>query len=527
MVLSDIDKVWSRLNDREKKELEALIIQFDTGWVPQEGTQTLAYNSKASVIGFGGAAGGGKTALLCGLTLAPWHKRIQIARLELEQTKSIRQEIIEILLKRRNQKNISPNITGDIYINEKTVSFVGLKDERAQSKVQGNAFDFKAFDEVTAIPEKFVKWSLGWNRSADPTVKVQTLMTFNPPLNRDSAWVLDYFEPWIDRGVPSGTILYSAVGKDREEIFLERKDPFVWHKGEILYDFDPDDFEPSQIIKPISRTFIKSMLQDNKYLAGTTYESRMQSIQDAGLYKALYLGDMRAMLQDGSYQLFKTNWILEAFDRYDAIQNKENLKMVQIGVDVARGGADKTALCPRYENNVFGEIITYQGKETATGLQVADLTLKHRKDNAIICIDTIGIGSSPFDMLTQHYNFKSYQDVIPVTVSKSSNAMYESFIKIRNLRDELHFNLAHMLKPDNNMNIAIKRDKDLLREMEAVERFVDDSKVASVSSRSDMVEKIGRSPDKLSALLMSAMKVYDLRNYSISRINNPLDLYRR
>jgi hypothetical protein len=317
------------------------------------------------------------------------------------------------------------------------------------------------------------------------------------------------------------------VGKDREEIFLERKDPFVWHKGEILYDFDPDDFEPSQIIKPISRTFIKSMLQDNKYLAGTTYESRMQSIQDEGLYKALYLGDMRAMLQDGAYQLFKTDWVLEAFDRYDAIKNKENLKMVQIGVDVARGGADKTALCPRYENNIFGEIVTYQGKETATGLQVADLALKHRKDNAIICIDTIGIGASPFDMLTQHYNLKAYQDVIPVTVSKSSNAMYESFIKIRNLRDELHFNLAHMLKPDSNMNIAIKRDKDLLREMEAVERFVDDSKVASVSSRSDMVEKIGRSPDKLSALLMSAMKVYDLRNYSISRINNPLDLYRR
>ena len=193
--MDDLNRLFDRLNSHERRELESLIEQFDTGWVPQEGTQTMAYNSKASVIGFGGAPGGGKTALMCGLTLAPWHKRVQIARLELDQTKSIRQELIEILLRRRNQKNISPNMTGDMYANEKVISFVGLKDARSESKVQGNAFDFKAFDEVTAIPEKLVKWSLTWNRSADKSVKVQTLFfTVYNGGRVSSSWYFQFYQ---------------------------------------------------------------------------------------------------------------------------------------------------------------------------------------------------------------------------------------------------------------------------------------------------------------------------------------------
>jgi hypothetical protein len=91
----------------------------------------------------------------------------------------------------------------------------------------------------------------------------------------------------------------------------------------------------------------------------------------------------------------------------------------------------------------------------------------------------------------------------------------------------LHHNLETLLNPDKGFNIAIKRDKDLLRELEAVERFVDDQKVYSVSSRGDMVEKLGRSPDKLTALLLSAMKVYDLRDYESKPIESTFQMFRR
>lgn len=527
MTEQDLEKILSRLTLKDQKALLRAYDKFVSGWEPQEGTQSMAYNSKADVIGFGGAAGGGKTALLCGLALAPWHKRCEIIRSEIIQTSSIRDEIIAILLKKGSDKDIKPNRHGDISTKAQKISFTGLKDQRSADKAQGRAYDFKAFDEVTGIPEQHVRWSMNWNRSSDPDVRVQTLMTFNPPMSKAGAWVLDYFKPWIDKKIPYGEIIPVAVNENGEDIFLDRLDAFVIKNKERIYDFDPDDFKPTEIIKPKTRTFILSKITDNKYLLNTNYLSGLQSISDQAVKSALLEADMYACIRDGANQLFKSEWIRQAFDRYDALQNKEKLKLVQLGVDVARGGNDKTALCPRYENNIFGEIKTFQGKETETGLQVADIVLKNRKDNAIICIDTIGIGSSPFDMLTQHYRLKAYQDVIPVTVSKASGALVYNVMRIRNLRDELHFNLEYLLNPDNKCNIAIKRDKDLLREMEAVERFIDDQRVASVSSRGDMVEKIGRSPDKLTALLLSAMKVYDLRNYEHKSLDSPLAIYRR
>lgn len=523
-MVSDFDRLWSRLSAKERRELEALLDQLDTGWAPQDGPQTMAYESKADIIGYGGAAGGGKTALLCGLALAPWHKQIEIIRKEAKQTKSIRNEINFILL--NSKKSFKNPKNDDLIWGSKVITFSSMKDPDSHEKGQGQAKDFKAFDEVTAIPKYQVDYSLRWLRSVDKSVKCQALMTFNPPMNRDSSWVIDYFAPWIDKRVPYGEPLIVATINGRDT-FLDRKDPFVVVGDELIYDFDPTEFTEEQIIRPMSRTFIFAKVTDNKYLVKTNYLSVLQSIPDENLKKALLEGDMRAMLQDGVNQLFKTQYIEEAFARYDALKNKDQLKMVQLGVDVARGGADKTSLCPRYENNIFGEIKTYQGRETSTGLQVADIVLKNRKNNAIICMDTIGIGSSPFDMLTQHYNLKAYQDVIPVTVSVKSRKTWNNVQRIRNLRDELHFNLAYMLDPQNGFNIAIKRDHDLLRELEAVERFCDDSMVASVSSRQDMVDKLGRSPDKLTSLLLSAMTVYDLRNYSVGRIDNPLEKYRR
>jgi len=526
MTDQELEILLEKLSPEERRALVLAYDKYVSGWEPQAGTQEMAYYSKAEVIGFGGAAGGGKTSLLCGLALAPWHKRCEIIRSEIIQTSAIRDEIISILLK-KGSKDIKPNRHGDITTKAQKISFTGLKDQRSADKAQGRAYDFKAFDEVTGIPEHHVRWSMNWNRSSDPEVKVQTLMTFNPPMSKDGAWVLDYFKPWVDKKVPYGEVLCVAVDEHGQDVFLDRKDPFVYYNGERVYDFDPSDFKETEIVRPKTRTFILSKITDNKYLLNTNYLSGLQSISDQAIKSALLEADMYACIRDGANQLFKSEWIKAAFDRYDAIKDLDKRKLCQMGVDVARGGYDKTAICPRYEGNIFGEIKTFQGAETATGMQVADIVLKHRKDKAIICIDTIGIGSSPFDMLTQHYHLKAYQDVIPVTVSKASGALAYNVMRIRNLRDELHHNLETLLNPDKGFNIAIKRDKDLLRELEAVERFVDDQKVYSVSSRGDMVEKLGRSPDKLTALLLSAMKVYDLRDYESKPIENTFQMFRR
>src|ERR1700744_902966 len=55
-------------------------------WVPLPGPQTMAYNSTARIIGFGGSAGGGKTDLACGKVLTQHRKAMMLRRVGTELT---------------------------------------------------------------------------------------------------------------------------------------------------------------------------------------------------------------------------------------------------------------------------------------------------------------------------------------------------------------------------------------------------------------------------------------------------------
>ena len=65
MNASDLATLEAHLSPEERKELMALVMAdiHDKLWSPLPGPQQMAYDSIADVIGFGGAAGGGKTDL--------------------------------------------------------------------------------------------------------------------------------------------------------------------------------------------------------------------------------------------------------------------------------------------------------------------------------------------------------------------------------------------------------------------------------------------------------------------------------
>lgn len=517
-----IDSLIKKLSPREIKTLKAMIDAYVVSWKPESKPQELAYYSKADVIGFGGAAGGGKTSLLCGLALAPWHKQIEVIRKEAKQTDAIRQEIAGIL--RDSGKSFKNPKNGSIEWGEKVISFSSMKDPDSHLKAQGIAKDFKAFDEVTSIPRHQVEWSMNWNRSADPDVRCQTLMTFNPPTTSDGRWVLSYFAPWIDplrvKKAQSGEILYMARVNQIDRV-LDKPDPFVIYNNEIVYDFDPADFKKEEIITPRTRTFIQSKITDNKFLLNTNYLATLQSLPEE-LRLTMLEGDFEACIQDGAYQLFKTDWIKQAFKRYEELPKKER-RQIQLGVDVAWGGQDKTAISQRFEGNIFPKIQTFSFRGGSIGKTIAEQVMQTRRNNATICVDVLGVGASPYDFLLQE-GLAPYKELIPVRVSQKSYATYQNFAPIALVRDELHYNLAWMLNPANNTGIAIEQDPDLMAEMEAVEYYVE-STSAKVSSRDDMIKKIGRSPDKLSALLMAAMSVNTLRGYSLPKVESHLSRF--
>ena len=78
------------LTPAERAELDALIAQdiAERIWTPLPGPQTLAFESKADVIGYGGAAGGGKTDLAVGKALMAHHE-VMIMRREGTQLQGV------------------------------------------------------------------------------------------------------------------------------------------------------------------------------------------------------------------------------------------------------------------------------------------------------------------------------------------------------------------------------------------------------------------------------------------------------
>ena len=87
--VSDFDAELLRyLTPEELAELDQLLAGNLSPWLPLAGPQMDAYLSRADVIGYGGAAGGGKTDLIAGLALCE-HQRSLIIRREKAQTEGV------------------------------------------------------------------------------------------------------------------------------------------------------------------------------------------------------------------------------------------------------------------------------------------------------------------------------------------------------------------------------------------------------------------------------------------------------
>src|SRR5262245_54312746 len=79
MSLYNLPDDLSHLTAAERAEVDELLRGDRTVWRPLKGPQTQAFNSEADIVGYGGAAGGGKSDLAIGLALTG-HQRVGIFR---------------------------------------------------------------------------------------------------------------------------------------------------------------------------------------------------------------------------------------------------------------------------------------------------------------------------------------------------------------------------------------------------------------------------------------------------------------
>ncbi len=496
------------LTAAEREELAALVAEdlAEHRWRPLPGPQQMAYESLADVIGFGGAAGGGKTDLAIGLALTQ-HYRSQVFRREGPQLKGIIDRLAEILHS-RDLINGNPPVYRDD--DDRQIEFNSMPNLGDETKYQGRPKDLLVIDEAANFLEQQVRFVKGWVRTTRPGQRTRTLMTFNPPTSAEGRWVIDFFGPWLDRKhalypTAPGALRYvyvdPATGKD---VWIPDDDGrmFVLVDGRREYDFDVLEYPPEQIIQPESRTFVPSRITDNPFLVSTGYMAQLQALPEP-LRSQMLLGDFHAGIEDDPWQVIPTRWVEIAQERWKERVRKGEL--MSMGIDVARGGKDSTVIARRYKTEDterwFDRLSMHPGSETPSGRIVAGLVIAEHRDHAPMHLDVIGVGASPYDVLNE-----ASQPVYGVNVSERATRMDKSGrLSFLNLRSQLWWEMREALDPEAETGICLPPDQELLKEL-CAPRWELSGMTIKVESREDIVKRVGRSPDRASALILANME---------------------
>lgn len=405
----------------------------------------MAYASDADEIGYGGAAGGGKTDFILGLAITK-HRKSLILRREFTQLKGIIARSEDII---GDKGRLNRNSGTWQLPNGRIIDLGGCVRETDKRKYQGQPHDLIAFDEATEFLKSQRDFITGWARAVDANQKVQVIYTFNPPTTPEGLWIVELFGPWLKEDHPNPAMpgelrWYVRHGDVEEEV--ENGDPVVID-GETLY--------------PKSRTFIPAKVDDNVFLRDTNYKATLQALPEP-LRSQMLDGDFNALGDDDPWQVIPTAWVKAAQKRWQENRNPDLEVMSSLGVDIARGGKDQTVLAPRYGHR-FEALSKHPGHITTDGGIVSALvTQMAQPGKTAIALDILNCGASVFDTLKGN----EVQGVTGVNFAERSELKDKSGkLGFANLRAEHYWLFREALDPASGMDIELPPDNELLGDL--------------------------------------------------------------
>ena len=469
----------NQLHETIEKELPTQI------WVPNSGAQTMAYLSEADEIYYGGAAGGGKSAMLCGLATTAHEKSI-IFRREYPQIKGLEDEVASILGSRTgyNAQNKVWKLP-----NNKQLEFGAVQLEGDVEKFQGRPHDLIGFDELPQFSESQYTFLIGWNRSANKNQRCRVVGVGNPPTNPEGYWVIKRWAPWLDPkhhnpAKPGELRWFTTIdGKDTE---VESKEPFEIN---------------GKLVTPRSRTFIPAKLEDNPYLMGTGYAATLEAMPEP-FRTMLREGRFDVEVDDQDFQVIPTTWVQDAMERGKKTQfPPAGVPMCVLAADIAQGGSDKTVLSSRYDY-WFSPLIRIEGKLTPTGRDVAGHIIKHRTHSALVVLDMGGgYGGGAWECLVDNIgkaNLSAYNGA-----NSGVGRSRDKTLAYSNKRAQAYWQMREALDPSQlgGSPICLPDDRELLADLCSA-TFKITPRGIQIESKDDIKKRIGRSPDAGDAVVM-------------------------
>lgn len=491
-------------------------------WFSNKGPQTEAYFTLADELFYGGAAGGGKTDLMCGLGLEE-HTKSLILRREGTDLRGIEGRLTSIM---GGQDGYNQQRKEWKLGNGRTIELGSCQHEKDKFGYQGRDHDLKCFDEITQFTRSQYTYIIGWNRSTKEGQRCRVVCAGNPPATVEGAWVKREWGPWLDPNFPSG---YKCWDADGVEIVPDPAEPgeLRWYTtdettGETVWvdeHWRGKDAD-GNIIEPTSRTFIPALLSDNPYL-GSDYRARVAAMPEPLRSQLLY-GDFNVAEKDQVNQVIPTAWLRAAQDRWE---EEDGLKpMISMGADIAQGGEDKTSLAPRHIGDHIGRLTTEPGISTPDGPTASALIVPQLRNGAQVNVDLGGgFGQSTFDHLRSAgipvlgFNPSSKptrQPPVPPELAKDPNRediqVYGEapVLKYANMRAQAWWELRLRLDPAKDPVLALPPDEELIADLAAPTWKLTPQGIL-IEPKERIRERIGRSTDKGDAVIMAFVEPKD------------------
>lgn len=162
------------------------------------------------------------------------------------------------------------------------------------------------------------------------------------------------------------------------------------------------------------------------------------------------------------------------------------------GLDVARFGEDRTALCKRRSNAMQIKVKSWRGKDTmqTAGMVLAEYEEARRKPKAIY-VDVIGLGAGVVDRMKE-----LELPVVGVNVSEQPAAL----ARYLRQRDELWFQAREWFA---GRDVTMVRDDDLIAELTLPTYKVTSTGKIQVESKDDLKKRGVTSPDLADAFCLT------------------------
>jgi hypothetical protein len=235
------------------------------------------------------------------------------------------------------------------------------------------------------------------------------------------------------------------------------------------------------------KKFIQALPQDNPHLP------------------ASYLESLLSLDENSKQRLYYGNWEYDndpaKLIDYDKIQNVFTNEFIEggemyISADIARFGSDKMVICVWSGFRVIDLITLNKSSIVEIAQLIRELANKYKVTMSKIIIDEDGVGGGVVDMLRGCKGF----------INNSKALLVENqIVQYQNLKTQCYFKLAELIQGDQ---IYIKCQEqtiidDITKELEMVKRDkIDSDGKLRIISKETVKQSIGRSPDYSDALMM-------------------------